>query len=95
MALSKERSYYKAVRQAITALGSGATLKEKLDTIAKALIEGETLEKGELLALLEGREAVASPKQPLAAKGDESPEKSQEEIRQTSPIKGRPLPQPE
>ena len=35
MALSKERAYYKAVRQAITALGSGATLKEKLDTIAR------------------------------------------------------------
>ena len=35
MALSKERAYYKAVRQAITALGSGAPLKEKLDTIAR------------------------------------------------------------
>jgi len=37
LALSKERVYYKAVRQAITALGSGESLKEKLDTIARLL----------------------------------------------------------
>jgi cell division protease FtsH len=69
--------------------------REKLDTIARALLDRETLEKEELLALLEGREAASAPKQPLAAKSDESPEKAQEEIRTPSPIKGRPLPQPE
>jgi cell division protease FtsH len=69
--------------------------RERLDTIARALIERETLEKEELLALLEGREVATAPKQPLAAKGDESPDKAQEEIRPPSPIKGRPLPQPE
>jgi hypoxanthine phosphoribosyltransferase len=37
LALSKERVYYKAVRQAITAIGSGEPLKEKLDTIARLL----------------------------------------------------------
>ncbi len=69
--------------------------REKLDTIARALLERETLEKEELLALLEGREVASAPEQPLAAKSDESPEKAQEEIRTPSPIKGRPLPQPE
>ncbi|MEW6553464.1 MAG: ATP-dependent zinc metalloprotease FtsH [Actinomycetota bacterium] len=69
--------------------------REKLDTIARALIEGETLEKEELLALLEGREVAAAPKQPLAAKEGESQDKAQGEIRTPSPIKGSPLPQPE
>jgi cell division protease FtsH len=68
--------------------------RERLDIIARALIEIETLEKEDLLALLEGREMAAAP-EGLAAKGDESPEKEQEEIRAPSPIKGRPLPQPE
>jgi cell division protease FtsH len=69
--------------------------KQRLDTIARALIERETLEKEELLALLEGREILAAPEQPIAAKGDGSPEKEQEQVQAPSPIKGRPLPQPE
>ena len=69
--------------------------REKLDTIARALIERETLEKGELLALLEGREMAVVPAPLKAAKSDESPEREQEEVRPPSPIKGRPLPQPE
>jgi cell division protease FtsH len=69
--------------------------RERLDTIARALIERETLEKEELLAFLEGREVKAAPEQSRAAKADESPEKEQEEMRPPSPIKGSPLPQPE
>ena len=69
--------------------------REKLDTIARALIERETLEKEELLALLEGREMAVAPAPPKAAKSDEIPEKEQEKVRPPSPIKGRPLPQPE
>ena len=51
MALSKERAYYKAVRQAITALGSGATLKEKLDTIARLV--SRSFDTGASIVLLD------------------------------------------
>lgn len=51
MALSKERVYYKAVRQAITALGSGETLKEKLDTIARLL--SRSFDTGASIVLLD------------------------------------------
>jgi cell division protease FtsH len=66
--------------------------KERLNIIAKALIEHETLEKEELLALLEGREMV-SPEPRVEV--EEVPGKEQEEARPPSRIKGRPLPQPE
>ena len=51
MALSKERVYYKAVRQAITALGSGESLKEKLDTIARLL--SRSFDTGASIVLLD------------------------------------------
>ena len=51
MALSKERAYYKAVRQAITALGSGASLKEKLDTIARLV--SRSFDTGASIVLLD------------------------------------------
>ena len=66
--------------------------RERLDIIARALIEQETLEKGELLALLEGREMVTRKPQ---VEVEEAPEKEQEEARSPSRIKGRPLPQPD
>ena len=70
--------------------------REKLDTIARALIEHETLEKEKLLALLEGREIETSPEPGKRGKEtEETPEKGQEEVRSPSPIKGRPLAQPE
>jgi hypoxanthine phosphoribosyltransferase len=51
LALSKERAYYKAVRQAITALGSGNTLKEKLDTIARLV--SRSFDTGASIVLLD------------------------------------------
>lgn len=69
--------------------------RDKLDSIARTLIEKETLEKEELLALLEGREISAPSGRELAAEDGQSPEREQEEVRAPSPIKGSPLPQPE
>ena len=66
--------------------------RERLDAIAMALIEHETLEKEELLALLEGRE-IGAPKTQVEV--EQTPEQEQEEARPPSRIKGRPLPQPE
>jgi len=77
---------------------AGGILKEhedRLDTIARALIERETLEKEELLALLEGRDVEIAAEPRKAAKEGDTPKKEQEEVRPPSPIKGRPLPQPE
>ena len=51
MALSKERAYYKAVRQAITAIGSSATLKEKLDTLAR--LASRSFDTGASVVLLD------------------------------------------
>jgi hypoxanthine phosphoribosyltransferase len=51
LALNKERAYYKAIRQAITALGSGATLKEKLDTIARLV--SRSFDTGASIVLLD------------------------------------------
>ena len=51
MALSKERAYYKAVRQAITAVGSDAPLKEKLDTIAR--LASRSFDTGASIVLLD------------------------------------------
>ncbi len=69
--------------------------REKLDTIARTLIDMETLEKEELLALLEGRGLPEAVGQDIAAKTGKSPEREQEEKRSPAPIKGSPLPQPE
>jgi len=49
--LSKERVYYKAVRQAITAVGSDVPLKEKLDTIARLV--SRSFEAGASIVLLD------------------------------------------
>ncbi len=51
MALSRERAYYKAVRQAITALGSDGSLKEKLDTIARLV--SRSFDTGASIVLLD------------------------------------------
>jgi hypothetical protein len=51
LALIKERAYYKAVRQAITALGSREPLKEKLDTIARLL--SRSFDTGACIVLLD------------------------------------------
>jgi cell division protease FtsH len=75
---------------------AGSILKEnreKLDLVAKALIERETLEKQDLLAILEGR-ALAPAVEP-GKKTREASDKKHEEIKQPVPLKGRPLPQPE
>jgi cell division protease FtsH len=69
--------------------------RDRLDIIARALIERETLEKEELLALLEGRDMETAAEPRKAAKQESTPEKEHEEVRPPSPIKGRPLPQPE
>ncbi len=68
----------------------------KLDTIARTLIRRETLEKEELLALLEGRELAGGAADRLAAKSEGGAEKQQEGARSPSLIPpGRPLPQAE
>ena len=67
--------------------------REKLDLVAKALIERETLEKDQLLAILEGRDISLAPAS--GKKTEETSGKKQEQAKLPSPIKGRPLPQPE
>ena len=70
--------------------------RERLDAIARALIERETLEKEELLALLEGREG-----EPAGEADGESRQPGKPALPETAtrpaspPFKGRPLPQPE
>ncbi len=67
--------------------------RSKLDLIAHTLIERETLEKEELLALLEGRaleETSVAPAAPAVEEGEE-----RERLRSLKPIKGKPLVQPE
>jgi cell division protease FtsH len=68
--------------------------RERMEAIAKALIERETLEKDELLALLEGKDIPASPRHDEEA--GEAPAKEHEEVK-PAPIKGKPKPaiQPE
>jgi cell division protease FtsH len=67
--------------------------RERLDLIAKTLIERETLEKEELISLLEGKEIVSSPAQ--SEEAEKAPGKEHEEVKSAKPLKGRPLPQPE
>jgi len=67
--------------------------REKLDNIARALIERETLEKEELIALLEGRELAAVEESEATVTEAPSPEK--EGTRAPSTFRGKPLPQPE
>ena len=67
--------------------------RQKMDNIARALIERETLEKEELLALLEGRELAPAEESEAAVAEAPSPEK--EDSRAPSPFRGKPLPQPE
>ncbi|MBC7246246.1 MAG: ATP-dependent metallopeptidase FtsH/Yme1/Tma family protein [Actinobacteria bacterium] len=75
---------------------AGVILSEnraKLDNIARALIERETLEKEELVALLEGRELA--PQGGGEAAEAEVPSTVKDESRAPSPFRGKPLPQPE
>lgn len=51
MALSRERAYYKAVRQAVTAVGSSAPLKDKLGTIARLV--SRSFDTGASIVLLD------------------------------------------
>jgi cell division protease FtsH len=68
--------------------------RERLDLIAKTLIERETLEKEELISLLEGKEITGTV--PQGEEKKKAPGKEHEEVKQAKkPIKGRPLPQPE
>ncbi len=67
--------------------------RDKLDLIARTLIERETLEKEELLALLEGRE-LGSTAQEAPSRGEER-EEARETVRPPAPIKGKPAIQPE
>ncbi|MDI6831546.1 MAG: ATP-dependent zinc metalloprotease FtsH [Actinomycetota bacterium] len=69
--------------------------RERLDTIARTLIERETLEKEELLALLEGREGSPAREAPDGLPRPEGPAQPEVAARPPKPIKGRPLPQPE
>ncbi|NPV59661.1 MAG: ATP-dependent metallopeptidase FtsH/Yme1/Tma family protein [Actinobacteria bacterium] len=70
--------------------------RERLDTIARTLIERETLEKEELLALLEGREGETAGDAEGESRQLEKPALPETATRPASPpIKGRPLPQPE
>jgi cell division protease FtsH len=67
--------------------------RERLDVIAKALIERETLEKEDLLAILAGEE-LAPAKQP-SKKPEEAKDKKHSEVKMPAPLKRRPLAQPE
>ncbi|MBC7231132.1 MAG: ATP-dependent zinc metalloprotease FtsH [Actinobacteria bacterium] len=69
--------------------------RERLDTIARTLIERETLEKEELLALLEGREGGPARDAPDGLPQPDGPAQPEVAARPPKPIKGRPLPQPE
>ncbi|MGQ9536410.1 MAG: ATP-dependent zinc metalloprotease FtsH [Actinomycetota bacterium] len=67
--------------------------REKLDFIARTLIERETLEKEELLVLLEGRELeVATPAESASR---EEREGERETVRPPAPFQGKPAIQPE
>ena len=72
------------------------THRDKLDLIARTLMERETLEKEELEALLEGREPWAREAEKAEEFGDagelEVPRAGEAKL---PPITGRPLPQPE
>ena len=68
--------------------------KEKLESIAQALMEMETLEKEELLALLEGEEIEIHPRED-EVKGEAAEEEEKGKRRSPSPIKGKPAVQPE
>ncbi len=69
--------------------------RERLDAIARTLMERETLEKEELLALLEGREGGAAADRSDDARQPEGGPVPDTLTRPSPPIKGRPLPQPE
>jgi cell division protease FtsH len=72
------------------------THRNKLDLIARTLMERETLEKEELEALLEGREPLtretAKAEEPGIPGEVETPRSGEAKL---PPIAGRPLPQPE
>jgi cell division protease FtsH len=68
--------------------------REKLDRIAKALIEHETLEKEALLVILSGKELAPAAKSE-DKKPKEVPEKKHGDVKLPAPLKGRPLVQPE
>ena len=67
--------------------------KDQLESIATSLMEMETLEKEELLALLEGKEIERQPKKEEAK--EEAAEEEKGKKRSPSPIKGKPAVQPE
>jgi len=50
VALSRQRGYYKVVHQAVAALNSSASVKEKLEAIVKAI--ARAMKVGTSLALL-------------------------------------------
>ena len=67
--------------------------RDKLDLIARTLIERETLEKEELMALLEGRDLESAA--PAEAPSREERKEEREAVRPPAPIKGKPAIQPE
>jgi len=67
--------------------------RDRLDAIARALIERETLEKDELLALLEGKE-IQEKSAEHGAEAEEAAAAKREEVK-PAPIKGKPAIQPE
>jgi cell division protease FtsH len=69
--------------------------KDQLESIAEALMEMETLEKQELLALLEGREIERRPQKEEAKEETTEEEEKSKKKRSPSPIKGKPAVQPE
>jgi len=70
--------------------------RQKLDVIAKTLIEKETLEKEELLALLEGRVPESRPSpEAVPTPAEEQPQREPGHVRAPKPLKGKPAIQPE
>ena len=69
--------------------------KGQLESIAYALMEMETLEKEQLLALLEGEEIEMKPQKEEAKEETAKEEEKEKKKRSPSPIKGKPAVQPE
>jgi cell division protease FtsH len=69
--------------------------RERLETIARTLIEKETLEKEELLALLEGRELPGEERTGEATPEESEPAGEPQEAQAPPAFHGKPLVQPE
>jgi cell division protease FtsH len=69
--------------------------REKLDRVAKALMEHETLEKEDLLTILAGGELAPAEEKVPEKKTEEASDKKRGQVKLPAPVKGRPAVQPE